>query len=522
MNDAPPPSPGAQAAPLLSETLSPAEERFEFLRRRAGFYLAPLAFFLTLWLTSGRLTPEGSRLSATLACTLVLWLTEAIPLPMTALLGATLCILLGVAEAEKVLAPFANPIIFLFIGSFLLAHAMMLHRLDRRFALAMLSVRWVGAKPGRMLFMLGGVTALLSMWVSNTATTAMMLPIALGLLGAMSRTGSGAQPVRRSAFAAGMMLMIPYSASVGGLGTPIGSPPNLIGIGFIEKQANVHISFLEWMALGAPMIAAMYGVLYLLLRRLHPPGSEEMAHESDLAAYLRREREALGGWTRGQINTLIAFGTAILLWVLPGVLAIYPGREHPLTQWTDSRLPESAVAMLAATLLFVLPTDAKRGEFTLHWQEATRISWGTILLFGGGLSLGGLMFSTGVAQSLGQSVTALTGANSLWTLTALAIAMAIVMSEATSNAAAANMITPVVIALAAASGVNPIPPALGACIGASFGFMLPVSTAPNAIAYGSGLIPITKMIRAGILFDILGFFIILLALRLLCPLLGWS
>jgi sodium-dependent dicarboxylate transporter 2/3/5 len=484
--------------------------------------LAPLAFFLTFWLTSGRLTPEGTRLSATLACTLVLWLTESIPLPMTALLGATLCILLGVAEAEKVLAPFANPIIFLFIGSFLLAHAMMLHRLDRRFALTLLSVRWVGAKPGRMLFMMGGVTALLSMWVSNTATTAMMLPIALGLLGAMSKSGSGAQPIRRSAYATGMMLMIPYAASVGGLGTPIGSPPNLIGIGFIEKHANVHISFFEWMALGVPMIVVMYGVLYLLLWRLHPPVSEETARASDLADYLHREREALGGWTLGQINTLIAFGLAILLWVLPGALAIYPGSKHPLTQWMDSRLPESAVAMVAATLLFILPTDAKRSEFTLNWQEATRISWGTILLFGGGLSLGGLMFSTGVAQSLGKSVTALTGANSLWALTALAIAMAIVMSEATSNAASANMITPVVIALAVASGVSPIPPALGACIGASFGFMLPVSTAPNAIAYGSGLIPITKMMRAGILFDLLGFFIILLLLRLLCPLLGWN
>jgi sodium-dependent dicarboxylate transporter 2/3/5 len=520
MNDVSPPSPSASGTPPLRETLSPAEERFEFLRRRAGFLLAPLAFFTTLWLTYGKLTPEGARLSAILACTLALWLTEAIPLPMTALLGATLCILLGVAEAEKVLAPFANPIIFLFIGSFLLAHAMMLHRLDRRFALAMLSIRWVGAMPGRILFMIGGVTALLSMWVSNTATTAMMLPIALGLLGAMCKTGSGTQPVRRSAFAASVTLMIPYAASVGGLGTPIGSPPNLIGIGFIEKHANVHIGFLEWMALGVPMIAVMYGILYLLLRRLHPPSGEEMTHESDLAAYLRREQEALGSWTRGQVNTLVAFGTAILLWVLPGALAIYPGREHPLTQWIDSRLPESAVAMLAATLLFVLPTNAKRNEFTLNWQEATRISWGTILLFGGGLSLGGLMFSTGVAQSIGQSVTALTGANSLWALTALAIAMAIVMSEATSNAAAANMITPVVIALAAASGVNPIPPALGACIGASFGFMLPVSTAPNAIAYGSGLISITQMIRAGILFDILGFFIILITLRLLCPLFG--
>jgi sodium-dependent dicarboxylate transporter 2/3/5 len=172
-------------------------------------------------------------------------------------------------------------------------------------------------------------------------------------------------------------------------------------------------------------------------------------------------------------------------------------------------------------LLFVLPIDRREGQFTLHWQEATRIDWGTILLFGGGLSLGGLMFSTGVAEALGRSVTNLTGAHSLWALTAVSIAMGIVVSEATSNTAAANMIIPVVIALAQGAHIPPVPPALGACLGASYGFMLPVSTPPNAIVYGSGLVPIPRMVRAGFLFDLCGFVIILAGLRVLCPLMGW-
>lgn len=511
------------------EVLSEAEERFERLRRRAGFYLAPLALIFVYWLTAGRLSPQGSRLSAVLACTLVLWVTESLPIPVTAVLAASLCVLMGVADAKTVLAPFSDPIVFLFIGSFILARAMMLHGLDRRFALAILSLRWVKGRPMRLLGALGLVTAAISMWVSNTATTAMMLPIALGLLRTLHnlRTPEGACPgvsfdVRRWPYATGVMLMVAYAASVGGLGTPVGSPPNLIGIGLIRKLAGVEINFFQWMAVGVPSVVVMYAVLWGLLYRLHPAKKEEASDVSELVRYLRQQRDSLGEWTRGQVNTLVAFGVAAVLWIAPGALALVLGKGHAFVKATEGRMPEAVAALLAASLLFVLPVDRREGKFTLDWQEAARIDWGTILLFGGGLSLGGLMFSTGVAKALGQSVTNLTGAQSLWGLTAVSTAMAIVVSEATSNTAAANMIIPVVIALAQSAEINPVPPALGACFGASYGFMLPVSTPPNAIVYGSGLVPIPKMVRAGVLFDLCGFLIILLGIRALCPLLGWA
>jgi sodium-dependent dicarboxylate transporter 2/3/5 len=185
----------------------------------------------------------------------------------------------------------------------------------------------------------------------------------------------------------------------------------------------------------------------------------------------------------------------------------------------ETRVPEAVVALLAALLLFILPTDLRNGRFTMNWHEAVKIDWGTILLFGGGLSLGALMFQTDVAKVLGDSITDRTGLSSLWSLTALAVALGIVLSELSSNTAAASMLIPVVIALAQDAHVNPVPPALGACLGASYGFMLPVSTPPNAIAYGTGLVPIPRMIRAGVLFDLCGFVIILLGLRLLWPLL---
>jgi len=240
-----------------------------------------------------------------------------------------------------------------------------------------------------------------------------------------------------------------------------------------------------------------------------------------LAGYIAAERQRLGPWTAGQVNALIAFGVAIFLWVLPGVLAAPAfARLQPLANWLNARVPESIAALIAAILLFVLPTNLAQGEFTLTWPEAAKIDWGTILLFGGGLSLGTLMFDTGVARALGDAITSRTGASSLWALTALATAIGIFLSETTSNTAAANMVIPVAIALAQAAGVSPLPPALGACLGASFGFMLPVSTPPNAIAYGSGLVPIPRMIRAGVVFDVIGFVIILAGLRVLCPLLG--
>ena len=228
----------------------------------------------------------------------------------------------------------------------------------------------------------------------------------------------------------------------------------------------------------------------------------------------------MGPWSVGQVNTLIGFGFAVVFWIMPGILQL-PWFEIPgLSGWFITHLPEPVVAISAAIILFILPVNLQKRTFTLSWSEAVKIDWGTILLFGGGLALGSLMFKTGVASALGNGFANLLGVETLWVLTGVSIAMAIILSEAASNTASANMIIPVVIAIAQAAQVSPLPPALGACLGASFGFMLPVSTPPNAIVYGSGMIPLPEMMRAGILFDIAGFFIIWAGLYLLCPVLG--
>ena len=513
-----------------AETISAPEAAFERRRRAAGVVLAPLAF-AAVYLTAEGLGPQGQTMASILAAVVVLWICETLPLPATALLGAVLCVALGVAPAKQVFSYFADPIVFLFIGSFMLARAMSVHGLDRRIALSFLSITWVSATPARMLAGLGFVTAVLSMWVSNTATTAMMLPIALGILGALQRTrgDGGALDARSWPFATGMMLMVSYSACIGGIGTPVGSPPNLIGIGMIRGATGVDIGFPIWMALAIPMLTVMAAVLFWLLHRLHPEtpntagtGSSPSSLSGDMSAHVAREKSRLGPWTRGQVNTLFAFGFAVALWMLPGVLAVLELEDAPVSAWLDARMPEAVVAVVAALLLFVLPVRLREGEFTLSWAQAVKIDWGTILLFGGGLTLGTLMFETGVARAMGEAFAAQLGTSSLWGFTFTAIAIGIVMSETTSNTAAATMVIPVVIAIAQAADVNPVPPALGAAFGASFRFMLPVSTPANAIVYGSGLIPLPKMMRAGVIFDVLGLFVIWIGLRVMCPLLGLS
>jgi sodium-dependent dicarboxylate transporter 2/3/5 len=505
----------------LPGTLSPTEERFERYRRTIGLFLGPGVAVLLFLLPLPGLTSKAHTLAAIIGWIVVWWMTEPIPIPISALFGAVLCVLCGVASAPQALRAFAEPPIFLFLGSFILAKAMTVHALDKRFAYRILSITWVGNSTARMLFVYGLVAAFSSMWISNTAATAVLLPIGLGMIATLAdmiaaKTGQAVDPTRLR-FGTGMMLMAAYASSVGGIGTPVGTPPNLIGIALLDTLVGVKIPFFQWMLFAVPLWGLMFMVLFCLLYVSHPP---EMRHIAGSAAYVQRELAKLGPWTPGQRNTLIAFLVAVVLWVLPGGIAMVYGTASPAVQAYNARMPEATAVLLAVTVLFVMPVNWQQRQFTLTWQQAVRIDWGTLLLFGGGLTLGNLMFETKLAEAIGAGLLQYSGANSVWGITFAAILIAIVVSETTSNTASANMVVPVMISLATAAGLNPVPPAIGATLGASWGFMLPVSTPPNAIVYGSGMIPITRMIRVGVLFDIAGALLLWLGLRLLLPLLG--
>ena len=496
--------------------------KFDRWRNRLGFVLAPIAVLVIWFWPLPSLSTEAHRLGAIASGVVILWFCESLPLAVTAMIGPAVCVIAGVTDAKAAFAPFANPVIFLFIGSFLIAESLTLHGLGERLAHAILNLRVVRGSLTRIILALGLLSAGLSMWISNTATTAMLYPLAMVIIAAWS-TGRDSR-LEKKALICGL-LMIAYSATIGGMATPVGTPPNIIGIGLIRETCGVQLNFAQWMLFVGPLALIAWLALAFLLR---PPRAVMTMDRTEIsqAGFTPRPR---GNLSRAEINTLIAFGAAVILWILPGVATLVAGGEgkmaeslYPYTTWLKDHLPESVVGLLAGCLLFALPTGDPERRFTLTWEDAARIDWGTILLFGGGLSLGGMAFQTGLADTIGRGIVSLTGVTSAMGLTGLSVAMASLLSETTSNTASASMAIPVAISVAKAAGVDQVLPAIAACLGASCGFMLPISTPPNAIVYGSGKIPLMSMVRAGIVFDIVIGLLMWLYLVLIWPIAGLS
>jgi solute carrier family 13 (sodium-dependent dicarboxylate transporter), member 2/3/5 len=471
--------------------------RFERAKQRAGLVGGPVLALLLAWLGRDSASPA---LIGLLALCVTWWLTEALPVAAVALSAAIGAVLTGLASPEVAFRAFGTPLLFLFVGSFFMAEAMKVHGLGDRLG------RAVAARArGRLSFLIAiSVTAFfLSMIMSNTAATVILLPIALTM--AAPRTAGGP----RDRYAAALVLAVAWSASVGGLGTPVGTPPNGLGIAEL-RQRGLDLDFVDWMKIGVPMgmvmvvgLLAVIAIAYGVRRgQALPP----------------RDASAPRPWSRGERAVLLAFAIAISGWLAPTVSnLIAPGSAA--ARWIDLHLTEEVVALAAGCSLFLLPGGAGRPALT--WGEATRIEWGVILLFGGGILLGTLTKTTGLAAEWGQALVEATGASSTWSITALVTATAIVLSEATSNTATASMMAPLAGALAHAAGAAPIPAILGATLGSSFGFMMPISTAPNALAYATGRVTVGQMVRTGIVFDVVGFFLIVGTLRVMCPLFGW-
>ncbi|MBL7259851.1 SLC13 family permease [Paractinoplanes lichenicola] len=513
---------GATYRSLGEQQLSPAEERFERGRRTAGLFLAPAVVLVFLALPLS-IPPSQQVLGGLLLGVIVLWVTEAVPIPVGGLIGVALIVVFGVAEASDVLAPFGSSTVFTFIGAFILAQAMLKHGLARRFAFRILSLPGVGRSTARVIIAFGVVTCALSAFVSNTATVAMLLPTALGILSVIAKllqdrglVEPGFDPTRLRVGAA-LMLMLAYGASVGGLLTPVGTPPNLIGRGLIEEATGERISFAQWMGIAAPICLLMFVVLAVVLLLLNKP---EIRRIEGVEEYVAAERGRLGKFSAAERNTLIAFVVTVSLWIFPGIVAVVAGTESAVYDTVSARLNEGVVAVLGASLLFLLPTSWRAREFTLNWSDAARIDWGTIVLFGTGIIFGSLLADTGLAETIGTSSADALGLGGTFAITAFAVVLAIVVSETTSNTASAAVVVPIIIPIAVAAGINPLVPALAATFAASFGFMLPVSTPQNAVVYGSGVVPITTMIRSGISFDVLGAIIILLLLPLMVAAVG--
>ena len=478
-------------------------------RRRLGLAIGPAGFVALLLLPA----PEGMsiaawRVAAVAFLMAIWWMTEAIPVAATALLPVVLFPPLGAAALGAATAPFANPLIFLFLGGFVIALAMERWELHRRIALAVIAR--VGTRPGSLLggFMLA--TAGLSMWVSNTATTVMMLPIGLSVIALVQRSGpsrDGAAEGTRDPFATSLLLGIAYAASIGGIATLIGTPPNALLAAFMLESYGVRIGFAQWMLVGLPLSAALLAVAWLLFTRvLFRSGSADLP---GAAMAVSEARAALGSISPPERRVACVFAATALGWVIqPLVSSALP--------WLQ--LSDTAVALLGALALFLVPAGTGGSERLMDWATAQRLPWEVLILFGGGLSLAAAVNDTGLAAWIGQ---ALEGLSALPTLLLVAgIATVVVfLTEMTSNTATAATFLPLVGALAVTAELAPLMLAAPAALAASCAFMLPVATPPNAIVYGSGMVSIPQMVRAGLWLNVAAIAAITAAAY---GLLGWA
>ncbi|TVR50794.1 MAG: DASS family sodium-coupled anion symporter [Gemmatimonadales bacterium] len=458
-------------------------------RRIVGLLLGPLLLLGTLLTTP----PSGMELEAwrTAGVGLLMatwWITEAIPIPATALLPLVLFPFLGLGDVEAAAGPFANPIIFLFMGGFMIAQAVQRWDLHRRVALHLL--HWVGSEPVRVVggFMLA--TAFLSMWLSNTATAVLMLPIALSVVDLVMRKHPEApDDPGELDFGVALMLGIAYGASIGGAATLIGTPPNALLAGFMADEYDISIGFGQWMLVGVPLAALMLPLTWFVLTRwmfrVRGSGVPEMGKviKEELA-----KMEAPGVGERLVAGVFVL--TAITWIARPALEGVLPG------------ITDAGIAIAATLLLFLLPVDWKQGVFALDWEHARKIPWNVLILFGGGLSLAGAITRSGLAEWIGG---ALSGVGTLPVLAIMGVVTLVIifLTELTSNTASAAAFLPVLAALAVEIGQDPLLLAVPAALGASCAFMLPVATPPNAIVYGSSFVRIPQMARAGVIFNLL-------------------
>jgi sodium-dependent dicarboxylate transporter 2/3/5 len=496
----------SDAAPLLAKT--EAEVQSDETRRKVGIVVGPLLFLFVLVWPFTSLTPEGHRLAAIMALVVLFWMTEALPLAVTALLGPALAVLLQVAPVGDTFRPFASPTIFLFIGSFVLAQALFVHRVNERVAFGVLSMRIIGGRPTRILIVYGMLAAFLSAWMSNTATAAMLVPIGLSLIRFME---SEAEIPKK--YGTALMLMTSYCCSRGGMATAIGTPPNLIAIGMIEEQLGVRITFVEWMLFSGPIMLVLMLVVISYLSWVGRTGVQVIPGIEKIIADRKR---ALGPWKRGEVNAVIAFCVTVCLWIGPGLLVLVLGREHELARSVLASVPESVAALIGVVLLFLLP-NSETEPSTITWRQAAQIDWGTILLFGGGLSLGALTASSGLALVVAEGITELVQISDVVTLTFAAALFTVVLSETMSNTAATNIAIPIVISSAQVTGVSPMIPVVASALAASVADALPVSTPPNAIVYASGRVTIAEMLTYGVLMDLIAVTLVPALVLLIAP-----
>jgi solute carrier family 13 (sodium-dependent dicarboxylate transporter), member 2/3/5 len=463
---------------------------------RQGALIAAPAIALTMLLFSppAGLSVQGWRVATVCILMGLWWMSEAIPLAATALLPLALFPLLGVSSIDTTASSYANPLIFLFLGGFLMATAMVKQNLSRRLAFGLLS-RGSLSLPG-IIASIMIVTAFLSMWVSNTATTMIMLPIGQSIIAAVYAGADETEKPELAKFSTGLMLAIAYSATIGGMGTLIGTPPNALFAGFMSKTYGIEIEFWRWMMVGVPAVLILLPLTWIILTRFAFKTS--VFRDFLKGGFIARETQKLGLFSKGELLVAIVLGLAAFLWIFRSILSdLFP----------QLQLSDAGIAITAALVLFILPSSEPDRARLLSWEDTKTIRWDVLILFGGGLALAGAISKSGLAIWIGGAASSLAFLPTFLFLLGIFVVI-VVLGELASNTAVAAIFLPVAGATALGMGIDPITLTLPIAFAATLGFMLPVATPPNAIVFGSGAIKVHDMLKAGAILDVIGILVV--------------
>lgn len=475
-----------------------------FFQNWLGFVLGPLCFTLSLLISPGNigLSKEAFAVIGMIVWMAVWWITEAVPIPVTALLPIILIPLLGIDTITATTSAYSNPLIYLFLGGFFLSIAMEKWNLHKRIALSCMKI--VGTKPGNQLAGIMGVTAFLSMWMSNTATAVMMLPIAQCII-ELKKQHSGSES---DGFAKALLLGIAYAASIGGIATLIGSPPNALLAGYLQKNYNINLGFSEWMLMGLPLSLVMLVVTWILLGKVLYRLDDASCENKTMSEACAKMLKDCGPMSKQEKLVLLIFVSVALSWIFRPLI----------TQLTGLALDDTIIAILGVLALFMVPTDLKGGRGVLAWEDAKKIPWGILLLFGGGLSLADQIQNTGLAEFIASAVAGVSASAQPLVVLIMIVTVIVFLTEVTSNTATAAGFIPLLGPIALALGGSLAPLLIGTTLGVSFAFMMPVATPPNSIVFSSGDLKIKDMMRAGFILNILSIAAIVLTASTLVPL----
>lgn len=469
--------------------------------RHIGFFLGPLLFII-LWITlpDDLISPGANKVLAVAAWMITWWVTEAVPIAVTSFIPLILYPLLGVMNMREAAAPYANPIIFLFLGGFLIALALEKHRLHERIALNLIRVTGTSGNGIILGFMIA--TGFISMWISNTATAMMMLPIALSVIHLLQSNGKVMPhelPKQERNFAMGLLLMVGYSATLGGLATIIGTPPNVVFAGLLDELYHQKLDFGKWMLVGIPVATLLLCSTHFIITRILFPNNIANVEGTDML--IKSKLQELGSISKEEKLVLIIFGLTSFFWIFQQAWNTYIFKQDVLN--------DTNIAMMGGLLMFVVPVDIRKYQFLLTWKDTRHLQWGILFLFGGGLCLADGLEHTGIIQTIGNWIAG-QSSFTVWLILALIVAT-VLLSEFMSNVALVQIFVPVIFGIAEGMHINPILLAMPVTLAASIGFMFPIATPPNAIVFSSGYIRVKDMVKAGILLDLVSIAICFLA-----------